>query len=50
MIREFIMMPEFDKMWAKTGLNDEDLKSFNLSYYQIPNRGELLQELVDFEK
>ncbi|UNC93511.1 type II toxin-antitoxin system RelE/ParE family toxin [Candidatus Contubernalis alkaliaceticus] len=43
MIREFIMMPEFDKMWAKMGLNDEELKSLQLEILSNPKSGEVIR-------
>jgi hypothetical protein len=43
LIREFIMMPEFDKMWAKIGLNDEDLKSLQLEILSNPKAGVVIR-------
>ncbi len=43
MIREFIMMPEFDKMCAKIGLNDEDLKSLQLEILSNPKAGVVIR-------
>lgn len=43
MIREFIMMPEFDKMCAKIGLNDEDLKILQLEILSNPKAGAVIR-------
>ena len=43
MIREFIMMPEFDKMWAKIGLKDEDLRKLQLEILLNPKSGEVIR-------
>ena len=43
LIREFIMMPEFDKMCAKIGLNDEDLKSLQLEILSNPKAGAVIR-------
>lgn len=43
LIREFVMMPEFDKMWLKFGLNDEDLKELQLEILSNPKLGEVIR-------
>ena len=30
LMREFIILPEFDKNWSAAGLNDDDLRKFQL--------------------
>ncbi len=43
MIREFIMMPEFDKKWANIGLNDEDLRKLQFEIFSNPKLGEVIR-------
>lgn len=43
MTREFIMTPEFDKVWAKLGLTDDDLKSFQEEILLNPKAGVVIQ-------
>lgn len=42
MIREFVCLPEFDKNWAAAGLNDEDLREFQLFLCNNPARGTVI--------
>jgi hypothetical protein len=37
------MMPEFDKMCAKIGLNDQDLKSLQLEILSTPKAGAVIR-------
>jgi len=42
MIREFIILPEFEKNWVATGLNDDDLREFQLYLCRNPFRGAII--------
>jgi len=37
------MMPEFDKMWVKMGLDDEDLKKLQLEILSSPKCGKVVR-------
>jgi len=37
------MMPEFDKMWKKIGLDDEDLKELQLELLSNTKSGEVIK-------
>ncbi len=43
MVREFVMLPEFDKNWANMGLNDNDLRFLQKELLCNPNSGDLIQ-------
>ena len=39
MIREFVMMPEFDRQWQKIGLGDNELHQLQETLLQNPKTG-----------
>lgn len=39
----FVMLPEFDKQWAKLGLTDDDLKRLQCVLLDNPQGGDLVQ-------
>jgi len=39
MIREFVMMPEFDSQWKKMGLGDSELRQLQENLMQNPKAG-----------
>lgn len=43
LIREFVMMPEFDKMWNKLGLSDEELQDLQLEILSNVNAGNVIR-------
>lgn len=43
MTRLFIMLPEFEKQWAKMGLTDEDLKRLQYELLDNPKIGDVMQ-------
>ena len=43
MTREFIMTPEFDKMWAQLGLDDDNLKVLQEQILINPHIGAVIQ-------
>ena len=42
MIREFVMLPEFDRQWKSMGLNDDDLKELQETLLKNPNAGKVI--------
>ena len=43
MTREFIMTPEFDKVWTQLGLNDDDLRELQEQILLNPQVGSVIQ-------
>lgn len=43
MTRSFIIMPEFEKQWAKMGLTDNDLKRLQYELLYDPKIGDVMQ-------
>lgn len=43
MTREFIMTPEFDKIWARMGLTDDDLKELQEIILLNPQVGSVME-------
>ncbi len=43
MTREFIMTPEFDKLWAKMGLTDDDLRRLQEEILVNPKVGPVIE-------
>lgn len=43
MTRLFIMLPEFEKQWAKMGLTDNDLKRLQYELLDNPKIGDVMQ-------
>jgi hypothetical protein len=43
MIREFVMMPEFDRQWGKLGLGDHELKQLQEILLQNPKAGDVIR-------
>lgn len=43
MTREFIMTPEFDRVWSKLGLTDDDLKALQEEILLNPQAGVVIQ-------
>ena len=43
MTREFIMTPEFDSVWSKLGLTDDDLKALQEEILLNPKVGAVIQ-------
>lgn len=43
MTRLFIMLPEFEKQWAKMGLTDDDLKRLQYELLDNPKIGDVMQ-------
>ena len=43
MIREFVMMPEFDRQWQKLGLGDDDLRQLQEILLQNPKAGAIIR-------
>ncbi|MDE6425467.1 MAG: type II toxin-antitoxin system RelE/ParE family toxin [Ruminococcus sp.] len=43
MTRLFVIMPEFEKQWAKMGLNDNDLKRLQYELLENPATGAVMQ-------
>lgn len=41
--REFIMLPEFDNMWSKMGLDDEHLKKLQLEILSNPKSSKVIK-------
>jgi hypothetical protein len=43
MIREFVMLPEFDRKWKLIGLSDKELKALQEELTINPDKGDLIQ-------
>jgi len=43
MIREFVMLPEFDRQWQKLGLGDEELKQLQETLLENPKIGTVIK-------
>ena len=43
MVREFVMLPEFDRCWKHMGLTDEDLENLQKELLLNPEKGDLIQ-------
>lgn len=43
MTRSFIIMPEFERQWAKMGLTDNDLKRLQYELLDSPKAGDVMQ-------
>ncbi len=43
MTRLFVILPEFEKQWAKMGLNDNDLKRLQSELLENPEIGAVMQ-------
>ncbi len=43
MIREFVIMPEFEKQWKIMGLDDEDLRFVQEQLIKNPKSGSVIQ-------
>jgi len=43
MVREFIMMPEFDRQWQNMGLDDGELKQLQEILIKNPKAGKVIQ-------
>ena len=43
MIREFVMMPEFDRQWQKLGLSDEELFQLQKVLLENPKAGKVIR-------
>ena len=43
MIREFIMMPEFDRQWQNMGLDDNELRQLQELLIENPKIGKVIQ-------
>ncbi|MCL2721354.1 MAG: type II toxin-antitoxin system RelE/ParE family toxin [Treponema sp.] len=43
MIREFVMMPEFDRQWEKLGLGDEELRQLQETLLKNPKAGKVIR-------
>jgi len=43
MIREFVMMPEFDRQWEKLGLGDEELYQLQKTLLEDPKTGKVIK-------
>lgn len=43
MTRLFVILPEFEKQWAKMGLNDNDLKRLQSELLENPEIGAIMQ-------
>lgn len=43
MTRKFIMLPEFDKNWARMGLDDNDLRHLQEELLLNPEKGDVMQ-------
>ena len=43
MVREFIMMPEFDRQWINMGLDDGELKQLQEILIKNPKAGKVIQ-------
>ena len=43
MTREFIMTPEFDRIWSRLGLNDDDLKELQEQILMNPQIGAVIR-------
>jgi len=43
MIREFVMMPEFDRQWKNMGLDDDELRQLQETLLQNPKAGDVLR-------
>lgn len=50
MTRLFIIMPEFEKQWAKMGLIDNDLKRLQYELLENPTIGDVMQETGGLRK
>lgn len=50
MTRLFIIMPEFEKQWAKMGLTDNDLKRLQSELLENPEIGAVMQETGGLRK
>lgn len=50
MTRLFIIMPEFEKQWAKMGLTDNDLKRLQYELLENPEIGAVMQETGGLRK
>ena len=43
MTREFVMLPEFDRQWAKLGLGDDELRQLQEALLENPKAGVIIQ-------
>lgn len=43
MTRLFVMLPEFEKQWAKIGLTDDDLRRLQSELLKNPKAGDVIQ-------
>jgi hypothetical protein len=43
MMREFVMMPEFDRQWQRLGLGDDELHQLQEALLQNPKAGAVLR-------
>ena len=43
MTREFVMMPEFDRLWHKLGLGDNELQQLQETLLKNPKAGKVIQ-------
>lgn len=50
MTRLFIIMPEFDRQWAKMGLTDNDLKRLQYELLKNPAIGDVMQKTGGLRK
>ena len=50
MIREFVMMPEFERQWHNMGLGENELKELQTILLQNPKAGKVIQGTKDLRK
>lgn len=50
MIREFIYLPEFEKQWAKCGLDDNNQRELEAFLCEHPEAGNLIKETGGLRK
>jgi hypothetical protein len=43
MIREFVIMPEFDRQWQKLGLGDDELRQLQKILLENPKAGDIIK-------